>query len=424
MKSLFLNMSPFEKAAFVRMTVISTMSLVLSILAIGCSKPKQSPTAEQTTAARGNIDSDQKGKTNESPTIEQAVAARKTEVEAKKEALVAIMKEDAAIRKSERQEARDALREETAGQQNQEDQRVLSIRTMLRQYIPKQIKYYTEVKEESSARVKEIEEDGKRFSDALKKIEDKNNKLRRGPEYVVYEMLDSPELNGLAQKYLGKDFQSTRTAYTEQMRKIKELHVVEQTAIRDNQIQFETKVQGINEAQYEMNDKADRAISQANRNIDSKIKNLKARLASTSNAGLKRMLEEQLSQLELMQEQGGASRTHMDATKSESVTRAKYDMALDSKHSANEQVLARTSHEQGIMLLAETYRQDTINKLEDQMLSKKDIFKSKLEEAEGKLRYIDSKSATIDLMSYEDLQKYRHDLVSEVSDSFHDGNNK
>lgn len=237
-------------------------------------------------------------------------------------------------------------------------------------------------------------------------------------EYVVFAMLDNAELNGLARKYLECDFQSEKASFTEAVRSHKKIHSSTKSAMQQNRAIYEAKIRKINDHVYQRNEEAERALQQADTQIATKISQFEKEESQLCNPAKRRLLRSKIDTYEIMRKQSQANLMHMKATVAETDARKKANMAQDTMNAANQQVLSDAMHEGDILNLSEAYKQDTVHQLQMAILGKKDLFRSRIDQAEKILRYIQNQTDNLDLLTNEELEEQRQKLAAELTREF------
>ena len=319
--------------------------------------------------------------------------------------------------------------------------------TAFHSYLAREVMRLKESIEETKIACNSIDIDQKELSEELARIEKENARLvalfkKQGrkrydkAEHVLL-VLKSNVLGRLSEKYCGEDLTAIRTKYESEVNAILKIHHESSKRLRENKEKYYAAVKGIDEEVAKKNNSAHSKILAASNEADANLRNLmkkRARLTKEEDSirrGLqgprtrKRLaeiriqvdeLDRMISMAQVIVSGSKAQESHIDATKTESSARKKFDTALEIRQSNDNDVHSDMQHESNIFHLAERYEQMTLDKLRTAMRSNSELQLAKAAESQKKLEYITRSTVNLDLMKPNEIEDLRRKIVFRLSE--------
>ena len=304
--------------------------------------------------------------------------------------------------------------------------------------------------------------DQKEFSEVLESIEKEDARLavlskkRREKRYdkaeYVMLILKSQEMGRLYEKYCGEGLAAVRAKYENEVNSILKLYRESTARLRVNQEKYRKAIAGIDEA-------VDAQALQAKRRLDSANKEAAANLRAMEKRRAKLMqekedaekgrisagalsararkdkiqkIEEELVRLDEMISTAKAvvsgrsvDYAQQDTQAAETAARRKYDTALETRQSDDNDVHSDMQHESNIYHIAGRYEQMTLDKLRTAMRISSEFHAAKAAEARRKLDFITRSTANLELMKAEEIENVRKKIVARLAeDVVDDGETK
>lgn len=277
------------------------------------------------------------------------------------------------------------------------------------------IKLLKEKRDELTDTLKDVAEDRRRAGAALALSED-----RRGLEYTVYNVMTNQELNALAVKYTGSDFNALRSEFTEAIRFHKASRTELKQTLEKNAAEYQKQIKDVDKGVDEANRTAQNAVNTAHANIERRIKEIDKQrdelVKAKVKAGDPRMktLDMQLERLEQLLELSGGSTAHMSATVRETAARKRFDRALEEKESKDTAAISESQFKGDLYNAAQIYRGRSFDRLQNAMTAQAAVLSERLFALEETLAVLEESAARMRLMEYADLVKLRDTIMSDA----------
>ncbi len=319
---------------------------------------------------------------------------------------------------------------------------------LLQDLVAREEKNLQKIIEEHKIWLQELEEDKGQLSEALIAVEkkakeaDERSRKREQKRYSNAErvllILNDKDINDLAKKYLGEDFTALRAEYQDKVNAILRMHKEQSRRLKANRDKYYKSVAGISEEVEKKNEAASQKIRDSytlienklnqllkkKENVERKIERIATVRLSNSRtrqeaAELERQLKSLERDIETAQERYALARsqvTHLDATVAESSARRKFDTAIETRQTEDNDVHKDMQHESNVFNTANLYEKISLDKIRNALQTRSDILTKAINDAESKLDFMRSTSANMDFLNSKDLEKVREKIAKKLSE--------
>ncbi len=332
-------------------------------------------------------------------------------------------------------------------QAQEEKEKKKSNLKLLQDFVAREEKNLQKIIEEHKIWLQGLEEDKGQLSEALIAVEkkakeaDERSRKREQKRYSNAErvllILNDTDINDLAKKYLGEDFTALRAEYQDKVNTILRMHKEQSRRLKANRDKYYKSVAGISEEVEKKNEAAGREIresyasvkktldrlegkrSRINQEIDGLTRGLQGSLTRKKLAQLRSQLDDLEKDIDTARQRYSLAKSqvaHLDATVAESSARRKFDTAIETRQTEDNDVHKDMQHESNVFNTANLYEKISLDKIRNALQTRSDILTKAINDAESKLDFMRSTSANMDFLNSKDLEKVREKIAKKLSE--------